>query len=87
MCIVVINVLDLGAFNAEFQYFIPLFNTISSLCGQQLGGDETSNEGCNSRPTGYDFTHNLSTWNQNYINIIIVPNKRHFFIFSFFVFF
>ncbi len=85
MCTVVINVLDLGAFNVETQYFIPLFNTISSLCGRQLGGDEASNEGCNSRPTRYDFTHNFTTWNQNYINIIIVPNKCHFFSFCVFL--
>jgi hypothetical protein len=26
MCTVVINVFDPGAFNPEFQYFIPLFN-------------------------------------------------------------
>jgi hypothetical protein len=56
MCIVVINVLEPGAFNTEFQYFIPLFNKISLLCREQPGGYEGSNEGCNSGPTGHDFT-------------------------------
>ncbi len=42
---VLINVLAPRAFNAESQYFIPLFNKISLLCGQQPGGDEASNEG------------------------------------------
>ncbi len=32
MCIVAINVLKLGSFNHESQYFIPLFNKISRLC-------------------------------------------------------
>jgi hypothetical protein len=47
MCTVAINVLESGAINPESQYFIPLFNKISWLCGQQPGGDEASNEGCN----------------------------------------
>jgi hypothetical protein len=34
MWTVVINVLDPGAFDAESQYFIPLFNKISWLCGE-----------------------------------------------------
>jgi hypothetical protein len=46
------------AFNPESQNFIPLFNRISLLCGQQPGGDEASNEGCNSGPRGHDFTGN-----------------------------
>jgi len=29
MCIVVINVMELGAFNPKFWYFIPFFNQIS----------------------------------------------------------
>jgi len=33
------------AFNPESQHFMPLFNKISLLCGQQRGGDEASNEG------------------------------------------
>jgi hypothetical protein len=37
---------------------IPLFNKISLLCGQQPGGDEAPNEGCNSGPTGHDFRDN-----------------------------
>ncbi len=38
-------------------YFMPLFNKISWLCGQQpAGGDEeASNGGWNSGPTGHDF--------------------------------
>jgi hypothetical protein len=55
LCIVAINVLAPRAFNAESQYFIPWFNKISWLCVQQPGGDEASNEGCNSGPTGDDF--------------------------------
>jgi hypothetical protein len=58
MCTVIINVLEPGAFNLASQYFIPLFNKISWLCEQQPGGDEASNEGCNSVPTVYDFTDN-----------------------------
>jgi hypothetical protein len=53
-----INVLKPGAFNPESQYFIPLFNKISWLCGQQPGVDEESNEECNSGGTGHDFTDN-----------------------------
>jgi hypothetical protein len=45
MCTVAINVLEPVAFNAESQYFIPLFNKISSLCGQHPRGDEASNVG------------------------------------------
>ncbi len=44
-----INVLKLGAFNFDYQYFIPLFNKISWLCKQPQGGDETSNEGCKTQ--------------------------------------
>jgi hypothetical protein len=59
MCTVIINDLEPGAFNPESQYFIHLFNKISWLWGQQPGeGDEASNEGCNSDPTGHDFTDN-----------------------------
>jgi len=54
--ITAINVLEPRAFNSESQYFIPL---ISWLCRQQPGGDEASNEGCNSDPTGHDFTDNF----------------------------
>jgi hypothetical protein len=50
MCTVAINVPKHGAFNPKSQYFIPLFHTISWLCGQQPGGDETSNEGVQLRP-------------------------------------
>jgi hypothetical protein len=53
-----INVLELDAINPESQYFIPLFNKISWLCGQQPSGDEASNEGCNWCPIGHDFTDN-----------------------------
>jgi len=55
-------VLEPGALNAESQYFIPLFNKFSWLCGQQPGEDEASNEGCNSGPTGHDFADNSNTW-------------------------
>jgi hypothetical protein len=55
MCTVAIYVLDPGAFNSESQYFIPLFNRISWLCVQHPTGDEASNGGCNSCPTGHDF--------------------------------
>jgi hypothetical protein len=59
MCTVALNVLEAGAFNAERQYFIPLFIKISRLCGQRPGGDEASNEGCNSGPTtGHEFMDN-----------------------------
>jgi hypothetical protein len=34
MCSVAIDVLEPGAFNAESEYFIPLFNRISWLCEQ-----------------------------------------------------
>jgi hypothetical protein len=42
--------LNSGSFNLELQYFIPLFNKISLLCGHQPGGDEASNEGCKLTP-------------------------------------
>jgi len=58
MCTVAINVLEPRAFNPESQYFIPLFNKISWLCGQQPGVDEASNEEWNSGPTGHDFMNN-----------------------------
>jgi hypothetical protein len=54
-------VLEADAFNAEFQYFIPLFNFMTQR-GQQPGGDEASNERCNSGPRGHDFTDNSNTW-------------------------
>jgi hypothetical protein len=55
-CTVSINVLEPGAFNFESQYFIPLFNKISWLSGQQQRGDEASTGGrCNSGPIGHDF--------------------------------
>jgi hypothetical protein len=69
ICTVAINVLEPPAFNPESQYFKPLFNKISWLCGQQPGGDEASNEGCNSGPTGHDFRDNsivsLAPWFPN----------------------
>jgi hypothetical protein len=67
MCPVIINVLEPSPFNPGSQHFIPLFNKISWLCRQQPGGDEASNEGCNSGPTGRDFTDNSNVhqevWN------------------------
>jgi len=59
MCIVAINVIEPHAFNPKCLSFISLFNKISWLCGQQPGGDETSNEGCNSGPVGHDFMDNF----------------------------
>jgi hypothetical protein len=47
-----------SAINPESQYFRSLCNKISWFCAQQPGGDEASNEGCNSGPTGHDFTDN-----------------------------
>jgi hypothetical protein len=58
MCNLAINVLELGAFNPESQYSIPLFNKISWLWGQQPGGDEAWNEGCNWGPIGHYSTDN-----------------------------
>jgi hypothetical protein len=62
MCSVAIKVLEPDAFNAESQYFIPLFNTNSWLCWQHPKGNEASNGGCNSGPTGHDFLHNANIW-------------------------
>jgi len=62
MCPIAINVLEPCAFHPESQCFIPLINKISWLCGQQPGGDEASNEGCNSGPTGHDFLDNSTKW-------------------------
>jgi len=64
MCAVAIPVLEPSAFNPESQHFIPLFNKISLLCGQQSGGDEASNGGggCNSGPTGHDFPPNSNLY-------------------------
>jgi hypothetical protein len=47
-----INVLKPRAFNPESQYFIPLFNKISWLCGQQPGEDEASHEGSTQAQQG-----------------------------------
>jgi ureidoglycolate hydrolase len=57
--IVAINVLEPHVFNFESQSFIPLFNKFLWLCGQHLGGDETSNEGCKSSTIGQDFMDNF----------------------------
>jgi hypothetical protein len=59
---VAINVLKPSAFNAESQYFIPLFNQISWLCGQHPRGDEASSAGCNSGPTGHAFPDNSNIY-------------------------
>jgi len=69
MCTVVINVLKPGAFNAESQYFIPLFNKISWLCGQRPRGDEASNERGNSGPTGHNFTDNSNEPTTSRLNL------------------
>jgi len=45
----------------SFSISYPYFNKISWLCGQQQPG---SNEGCNSGPTGHDFTHNSTIYNK-----------------------
>jgi len=58
MCTAAINVLAPRALNPESQYFIHLFSKISLLCRQQPGGDEASNEGCNSGPREHDFMDN-----------------------------
>jgi len=58
MCTATINVLAPRALNPESQYFIPLFSKISLLCRQEPGGDEVSNEGCNSGPKEHDFPDN-----------------------------
>jgi hypothetical protein len=52
MCTVASNVLAPHAFNPESQYFIPLFNKILLLCGQQSGGDEASNVGATQAQEG-----------------------------------
>ncbi len=59
LCTVAINVLVPRAFNPKTQYFISLFNKISWLWRQQRGGDEPSNEGYSSGPTGHYFTDTL----------------------------
>ncbi len=57
MSTVAINVLEPPAFNPESQYFKPLFNKISWLCGQQPGGDEASNEGTTLEITLLSLLH------------------------------
>jgi hypothetical protein len=47
LCTVAINVFEPPPFDPESQYFIPLSDKISWLCGQQPQGDDISNEGCN----------------------------------------
>jgi hypothetical protein len=61
MCILAIDVFELGPFSPKFQYFTPLFNKISWFCRQQPRKDETSNEGCNSHPIGHDFIDNFNS--------------------------
>ncbi len=63
----------------ETQYFITLFNKISWLCGQQPGGDEASNEGCNSGPTGHDFRYNSNIHvHHNWLISQTTPKKNIF---------
>jgi hypothetical protein len=62
MCIIAINVFEPDAFNVESQYFIPLFNRISWLCGQHPKGYETSNGRCNLDPTWHDFPNNSNIY-------------------------
>jgi hypothetical protein len=62
MCSVAINVLEPGAFNAESQYFIPLFNRFSQLCGQHPRGDEASNGVVQLRANRADFLDNANIW-------------------------
>jgi hypothetical protein len=38
------------------------------FCRQQPGGDEASNEGCNSGPTGHDFPDNSNFWEKKTSN-------------------
>jgi len=48
--------------SAESQSFIGLFNRISRLSAQHPTGDEASNGGCNSGPTGHDFKDNFNIY-------------------------
>jgi hypothetical protein len=50
MCTISINALQPFAFNPESEHFIPLFNKISWLWGQQSRGDEASKWGVELRP-------------------------------------
>jgi hypothetical protein len=59
MCTVTINVLEPGAFNAEFQYFIPLFNTHFITLRITARGDEASQmAGETQAQTGHEFPDN-----------------------------
>jgi len=60
MCAVAIHVLEPSAFNPESQHFIPLFNKISLLCGQQSGGDEASNGGGGATQAQQGMTFHLT---------------------------
>jgi hypothetical protein len=68
---------------------LPLFNKISWLCGQQTGGVEASNEGCNSGPTGHDFTDNsiiYPQWHTHLQSILrcgCIPKHNALFYFLF----
>ncbi len=58
LCTVAMNVLEPCAFNAEFQYFIPLFNKNFMTLRR---GMKHQMRGCNSGPTGHDFTDDNSS--------------------------
>jgi hypothetical protein len=86
LCTVAINVLEPRAFKTESQYFIPLFNKISWLWTRQPGGDEASNEGCNSGSTGHDFMDNfiaLALFHPAFRLSSSVPEKSRFYFWVF----
>jgi hypothetical protein len=71
MFIVPINVFAPRAFNPEFQYFIPLFH---DFVDNSLEGMKHQMRGCNSGPTGHDFTDNS---NMCHKIKIISPSKNY----------
>jgi hypothetical protein len=47
------------SFSISYPYLIEFQDFADN---SQEGGDEASNEGCNSGPTGHDFTNNSITY-------------------------
>jgi len=39
-------------------WYIRVIHEVTQRQQQQLGGNETSNDGCNPSPKVHDFTHN-----------------------------
>jgi hypothetical protein len=62
LCTLVINIPEPGAFNPQSQDFIPLFNKISWLCGQQPRGMKHQMRAATQAQKGMTLRANLIDW-------------------------